>query len=125
MIAGYDFPRPKAENYDRFVEELTSGLGNLREEKLSLMLYGSYPSGRYQAGRSDIDAVLLVPGDVVNFSKGIAHTFIPYRGDMTLYARHLPFQHLDDENILTREKDTFEQYEERHFHSREKYSRHT
>ena len=38
-------------------------------EGLSLMLYGSFVRGDWQAGRSDIDAVLIFPDDVVTDKK--------------------------------------------------------
>ena len=60
MIPGYSRRRPGAKDYDCFIEELVHGLEGLQEAQLSFMVYGSYASGRYQAGRSDIDAVLKI-----------------------------------------------------------------
>jgi len=65
MILGYNRPRPKKENYERFVDELMQRLQKLGDKGLSLMLYGSYVRGDYNPGRSDIDAVLTFPHDVV------------------------------------------------------------
>ncbi len=90
MIPGYDFPRPEKMHYDAFVEELVHGLNNLGEKRLSLMLYGSYPSGRYQAGRSDIDAVLLVPGDVVTDKRFLDGASVVLQSVQR--QNHVPFQ---------------------------------
>lgn len=79
MILGYNHPRPLAINYQRFVDSLKYNLEPLGREGVSLMLYGSYIRGDYIAGRSDIDAVLVFPDEIIidknnlNFaSKGIA-----------------------------------------------------
>lgn len=50
------------------------------------------------------NVIKLKHGDIVDFAKGVIHTFIPQDGqEMLVYAKHNPFQLLDDENILTRE----------------------
>ncbi len=63
MVLGYDEPRPTKGQYKDFLEKLIAGLEGL--EGLSLMLYGSYARGDWVPGRSDIDAVLVFPEDVV------------------------------------------------------------
>ena len=65
MILGYNKPRPKKEDYEKFMNELVKRLKKLGDNGLSLMLYGSYVRGDYNPGRSDIDAVLTFPHDVV------------------------------------------------------------
>src|SRR3989344_4081341 len=65
MVLGYNETRPKEQNYQDFVEKLKGGLGNLGEQGVSLMLYGSWIREDYVAGRSDIDAVLIFPDEVI------------------------------------------------------------
>ena len=65
MVFGYNEARPKEQNYQDFVEKLKGGLGNLGEQGVSLMLYGSWIREDYVAGRSDIDAVLIFPDEVI------------------------------------------------------------
>ena len=55
---------PKKENYEDFLAKLKCGLKILGEEKISLMIYGSYVRGNADFGRSDIDGVLVFPEDV-------------------------------------------------------------
>lgn len=68
-VPGFNVPRPTKENYDDFVEKLTSGLEALCVPELSLMLYGSYARGDYDVGRSDIDAMLIFPENNVVIDK--------------------------------------------------------
>ena len=65
MVLGYNQPRPTTENYRDFMNKLVKGLEKLGDEGLSLMVYGSFVRGDHTAGRSDIDAVLTFPQDVV------------------------------------------------------------
>ena len=65
MILGYNQSRPTEKNYHDFLDRLITGLGRLGNDKLSLMIWGSYVRGDYNPGRSDIDAVLSFPYDVV------------------------------------------------------------
>jgi len=66
MVLGYDQPRPTKENYEDFMTKLIQGLKGLGEDGLSLMIYGSYVREEdLMIGRSDIDAVLTFPYDVV------------------------------------------------------------
>ena len=90
MIPGFHHARPRKEEYDSFFEELVYGLHHLGEERLSLMVYGSYASGRYQAGRSDIDAVLMVPGDIVTDKDVLDACAIVYQ--TVQRKRDIPFQ---------------------------------
>ncbi len=90
MIPGYSRRRPGAKDYDCFIEELVHGLEGLQEAQLSFMVYGSYASGRYQAGRSDIDAVLIVPGDIVTDKHVIDTASVVV--EVAQRDRHIPFQ---------------------------------
>jgi len=63
MVLGYNKKRPTAENYQDFLNKIVGGLESL--SGLSLMLYGSFVRGDYDPGRSDIDAILTFPHDVV------------------------------------------------------------
>jgi len=65
MVFGHDEPRPTEENYRNFMDKFVDGLERLEENGLSLMIYGSYVRGDYVPGRSDIDAVLIFPQEVV------------------------------------------------------------
>ena len=65
MVLGYNESRPWEQNYKDFLEKLEEGLGDLGEQGVGLMLYGSWIRGDYVAGRSDIDAVLIFPDNVV------------------------------------------------------------
>jgi len=65
MILGYNQPRPQEENYLDFQSKLVGGMKGLNIDGLSLMFYGSFTRGDYNPGRSDIDAVLEFPDDVV------------------------------------------------------------
>ncbi len=65
MVLGYNEPRPTEQNYKDFINKLKVGLKNLGERGVSLMLYGSYIRGNYVSGRSDIDAILVFPNNVV------------------------------------------------------------
>jgi hypothetical protein len=66
LVPGYNCERPTQKNYDGFVTEFTRGLEDLQIDGLSLMLYGSYLRPQdFVAGRSDIDAVLIFPDNVV------------------------------------------------------------
>ena len=65
MIPGYNQKRPSRENYVDFSEKLIEGLKGLGIPGLSLMYYGSFVRGDYVPGRSDIDAFLEFPDNVV------------------------------------------------------------
>ena len=68
-VPGFNVPRPTKENYDDFIDKLTSGLEALCVPELSLMLYGSYVRGDYDVGRSDIDATMILPDNNVVIDK--------------------------------------------------------
>jgi predicted nucleotidyltransferase len=88
MLAGYNQRRPTKENYEDFLSKLVSGLRDF--EGLSLMLYGSHVRGDSVPGRSDIDAVLITPDDVVMDKKrleGMAHVL-----NEALKGNPVPFQ---------------------------------
>ncbi len=65
MVLGYDEKRPSEKNYKDFLEKLVVGLERLGNKEISLMIYGSYVRGDYVPGRSDIDALLIFPNEVV------------------------------------------------------------
>jgi len=65
MLLGYNQKRPQARNYDDFIDKLTRGLKEADIKGLSLMIYGSYVRGDHNPGRSDIDAVMTFPEEVV------------------------------------------------------------
>ena len=90
MVLGYNGKRPTEENYRQFERSFVDGLKNLAIDRLSLMLYGSYVRGDFNPGRSDIDAVLIFPGDVVIdkerlasvshlLSDSLQHDFVPFQ----------------------------------------------
>ena len=89
-MLGYDKPRPRAENYKDFTEKLVKGLKRFGDDGLSLMLYGSFVRGDYQPGRSDIDAVLTFPHDVV-IDKGFLHEVAIVLHE-ALKGNNVPFQ---------------------------------
>ena len=65
MVLGYDEKIPSAKNYKDFLEKLVAGLEKLGNKEISLMIYGSYVRGDYVPGRSDIDALLIFPDNVI------------------------------------------------------------
>ena len=73
MVLGYNEQRPRKENYQDFVKRLREGFRDLGKQEVSLMFFGSYVRGDYVAGRSDIDAVLVFPDEVV-INKGRLNT---------------------------------------------------
>lgn len=90
MVFGYDEPRPTREDYDSFVHKLADGLQELGCGGLSLMLYGSYVRSDHLPGRSDIDALMIFPGDVI-----IDKPLLRRAGgvlDCVLAEHHVPFQ---------------------------------
>jgi predicted nucleotidyltransferase len=90
MILGYNQPRRKEENYRDFQSKLVSGLKGLGIDGLSLMFYGSFVRGYYNPGRSDIDAVLEFPDDVVidKANIGLCAKVLAE----SLEGNHIPFQ---------------------------------
>lgn len=90
MLIGYNQPRPKKKNYQDFLRKLVRGLKELDEDGLSLMLHGSYVRGDYVPGRSDIDATLILPNDVVTDKKLLREiSLITYHA---LCNNNIPFQ---------------------------------
>jgi len=76
MILGYNKQRPTEKNYKDFERKLVRGLSDLEIDGLSLMLYGSYIRGDYNPGRSDIDAVLIFPDNVIINKQNLHRTSI-------------------------------------------------
>lgn len=72
LIPGYNQPRPTQENYQDFMTQFVRGLERLGDSGISFMVYGSYVRGDYIAGRSDIDAILIFPDEVVINKKKLA-----------------------------------------------------
>ena len=64
MVLGYDEKRPRIENYFDFISKFTWGIQDLGDD-ISLMVYGSYIREDDVPGRSDIDAVLVFPDEVI------------------------------------------------------------
>lgn len=62
---GYDEKRPSRRDYTSFLNRFSSGLEDLNEEGISLMIYRSYVRQDCKFGRSDIDALLILPGEIV------------------------------------------------------------
>ena len=90
MILGYNKERPKAKNYRDFEHKLVSGLTELGIDGLSLMLYGSYVRGDLDIGRSDIDAVMIFPDNVVIDKQNLHKASIVIH--QALKGNHVPFQ---------------------------------
>ncbi len=90
MVLGYDKQRPSEPNYNNFVTKLVGGLEKIACDGLSLMIYGSFVRGDYTPGRSDIDAVLTFPHDVV-IEKSLMReiSIILYQA---LMGNNVPFQ---------------------------------
>jgi len=89
MIKGYYVPRPNRENYDNFLSKLILGLEGL-VDGLSLMFYGSFVRGELVYGRSDIDAVMIFPDDVVINKGDLAKVGTALYG--ALKGNNVPFQ---------------------------------
>lgn len=90
MLLGYNQKRPTTEDYAVFEHIFVAGLRSLSIDGLSLLVYGSYVRGEAVYGRSDIDAVLIFPDDVVIQKENLAAC-----GNMlaaTLETSFVPFQ---------------------------------
>ena len=90
MVLGYDEKRPSKINYQDFLERFSKGLKNLGEDKVSLMIYGSYVRGDNVFGRSDIDSVLVFSGDVVVDKKVLRDVSKVYSESQK--SNNIPFQ---------------------------------
>lgn len=90
MILGYNKERPKAEDYRSFEQKLVSGLTELGIDGLSLMLYGSYVRGDFDAGRSDIDAVMIFPDNVIIDKQNLHKASVALH--QALKGNNVPFQ---------------------------------
>lgn len=90
MILGYNQSRPIEKNYQDFESKLVDGLKGVDIGGLSLMFYGSYVRGDYNPGRSDIDAVLEFPDDVVINKKNLYMCSCVLAE--ALEGNHIPFQ---------------------------------
>jgi len=57
---------PKKEDYEKGIEELVTGLEKLdNNDVLMLLLYGSVARGDFDAGRSDIDLIMVLGNGVI------------------------------------------------------------
>ncbi|MBI2668133.1 nucleotidyltransferase domain-containing protein [Candidatus Woesearchaeota archaeon] len=90
MVLGYDEPRPTEKQYKEFMNRFREGLESLNYNGLSLMVYGSYVRGDYVPGRSDIDAVIITPDNVV-INKGILKQMSSVLHN-SLIQTNIPFQ---------------------------------
>lgn len=64
-MIGFNLARPSKNQYFDFLRQIEKGFEDLRDENLSLMLYGSFIRGDYIPGQSDIDAVIVLPDEFV------------------------------------------------------------
>lgn len=90
MILGYNTQRPKKSDYENFEIKITEELSKLNIKDLSLMLYGSYVREDYTAGRSDIDAILIFPDNVVINKNNLL--MCSKALESALKPRYIPFQ---------------------------------
>ncbi len=109
MLLGYNQPRPTEENYRDFRDKLVTGLKDLGIAGLSLMLYGSYIRGDYNPGRSDIDAVMIFPDDVVIDKRNLAQVAIVLH--KALKGNNIPFQ-VSVSDLTTMKDARFNTYDE-------------
>lgn len=107
MVLGYNKSRPTAENYHDFIDKLVRGLKDLGNGGLSLMIYGSFVRGDYTPGRSDIDAVLTFPHDVV-IDKEFVHE-VSVALHEALDGNNVPFQ-VSPLDITTMRDGTFNSF---------------
>jgi predicted nucleotidyltransferase len=107
MVLGYNERRPTRENYEDFIEKLSNGLRPLAEEGLSLMFYGSYVRRDSNLGRSDIDALLIFPSDVVIDKKHLHKASIVLADAQR--GNNIPFQ-VTVTDLRTMQEGTFNSY---------------
>ena len=89
MVIGYDEDRPTEQDYKDFLAEFVNGLQG-KVDELSLMIYGSFVRGDYQPGRSDIDALMVFPDDVVIDKYKLR--IVSKKLHKALEGRNIPFQ---------------------------------
>lgn len=65
MYRGFNGPRPTKEDYTAFLAKFVSAIESLQNQGISFMVFGSYLRGDLDIGRSDIDATLIFPNEVV------------------------------------------------------------
>ena len=87
-VPGYNFPRPKSEDYDKFLEEFSEELQSLKG--VGLMIYGSFGTENFVPGRSDLDAMLIFPDDVVIDKNVIEYVAAAIKKSME--GRNISFQ---------------------------------
>jgi predicted nucleotidyltransferase len=109
MLLGYNQTRPTEENYRDFQEKLVAGLKELDIPGLSLMIFGSYIRGKYDVGRSDVDAVMVFPDDVVIDKKNLAQAAIVLH--KALKGNPVPFQ-VSVSDLTTMKEGRFNTYDE-------------
>lgn len=108
MVLGYDEKRPSKKDYNIFLDKFSCGLSGLKEKEISFMVYGSYVRGDYIPGRSDIDALLILPGDVVidkDVLRNVSKAFADIKKDNTV-----PFQ-VTVSDSRTMQEGTFNSYD--------------
>ncbi|MDO8508801.1 MAG: hypothetical protein Q7S27_03905 [Nanoarchaeota archaeon] len=108
MVLGYDMKRPSEKNYHDFMFKFVEGLRGIGSEEISFMVYGSFIRGDCIYGRSDIDALLILPGEVV-LNKDIL------RKSAEIYTEankenNVPFQ-VTVSDLKTMQEGTFNSYE--------------
>ena len=109
MLLGYNQPRPTEENYADFRDKLIAGIKDLDIPGLSLMIYGSYVRGDHDVGRSDVDAVMVFPDDVVIDKKNLAQVAIVLH--QALKGNNIPFQ-VSVSDLTTMKDARFNTYDE-------------
>ncbi len=109
MLLGYNQPRPTEENYADFRDKLVAGIKDLDIAGLSLMIYGSYVRGDHDVGRSDVDAVMIFPDDVVIDKRNLAQVATVLH--RALKGNNVPFQ-VSVSDLTTMKDGRFNTYDE-------------
>lgn len=91
MVLGFDEDRPHARNYGDFIENLRYNLKDLGNKGISLMLYGSFVRrSDFVPGRSDIDALLVFPDNVVINKENLKKAALAFKNAQK--GNNIPFQ---------------------------------
>lgn len=79
---------PTRENYEEFAHSLIRGISNL-DDGMSLLVYGSFARDDYTPGRSDIDAILVLP-NIISDKRSLKSISKIYTEAQQ--GNHVPFQ---------------------------------
>ena len=116
MVLGYDEKRPTKNQYEDFLGKLVDGLSDSWFDGLSLGVFGSflrqdYVPGNHEkgfvVGRSDIDALLIFPHDVVINKEIFLEAARIY--DVAQRKNNIPFQ-VTVTDVSTMEEGTFNSF---------------